>query len=106
MKFTFSARPFVQEGYEDAPGEWPDSDRRAIAAIRQAHPELSYWGDLAIGMAWGDYSQNVHLISWVEFDGGRDESFLDYCCWEQTRGSFPWGGSVEELAQANEWRNS
>jgi hypothetical protein len=104
MAFTFSPRPFVQEGFESAPGDWGDSDRREIAAIRDAHPELSHWGDLAIGMAWSDYSHNVYLISWWNFDGNRDEHFLNYCCWEQTRGLSPWGGSVDDLAKANEWR--
>lgn len=35
----------------------------------------------------------------------REVNFLNFCCWEQTRGEFPWGGNSSDLAQANEWQS-
>lgn len=71
--------------------------------LRQLYPELAGWGDLALDVAWASYSQQVRLISWEPVTE-RDEDFLNFCCWEQTRGEFAWGEDSEKLAQANDWK--
>ena len=96
---------FVQKGSELASGEWPDEYRLNIQTLRLFHPELAEWGDLAIGGAFGDYSQDVLEVSWADWLlKSRDETFLDYCCWRQTRGKWVLGLDEETLAQANEWK--
>lgn len=76
---TYNELKFVQPGFESHAGDWSDSDRAAIQLIRQAHPELSSWGDLAIGLAWGDYSQDVLYVNWCDWlIGQRDSDFLAY----------------------------
>lgn len=75
----YSPAKFVQSGFETQPGEWSESDRAAIQLIRQVHPELSDWGDLAVGSAWGEYSQDELDVNWCDWlIGQRDESFLAY----------------------------
>lgn len=104
-KFRFEATVFVQPGYEMAPGDWSDNDRQEIASIRSLHPELESWGDLAIGFAFGDYSQDVLEVSWADWlVNARDQDFLNYCCWRQTRGRWNDGFDLEGLAKAGEWK--
>ncbi|AVA23908.1 hypothetical protein [Rhizobium sp. NXC24] len=99
------AATFVQPGYEAAPGDWSDTDRRAIASLRGFYPEIAHWGDLAIGVAFGELSQEVLDVSWADWMlDQRDEIFLNYCCWRQTRGQWDGGLDAEALAQANEWK--
>jgi hypothetical protein len=63
----------------------PIPTREEIRKIRKNYPELASWGDLAIGTAWGDYSQEVHMISWIYYGlEKRDEDFLNYLCWNQS----------------------
>lgn len=101
--FCFDATVFVRPGYEKAPGDWTDRDRQDISTIRRLHPELEHWGDLAIGSAFGDYSQDVLEVSWADWlVNERDLEFLNYCCWRQTRGRWKSGFDFEELAQACE----
>jgi hypothetical protein len=70
---------FVQDGHQNSRGEYSEETRNEIAKIRNAHPELSTWGDLAIGIAWGDYSQDELEVNWCEWLAGkRDEEFLKY----------------------------
>ncbi|WP_198516841.1 hypothetical protein [Sinorhizobium meliloti] len=59
---------------------------------------------MAIGVAFGDFSQEVLEVSWADWMlDHRDEFFLNYCCWRQTRGRWDGGLDAEVLAQANEW---
>lgn len=104
MSFVFTPSPhFVRPGTEQA-DRIPDEDTAEdITLLRQYHPELAEWGDAALDVAWGCYCQQVNLISW-EHVTGRDEDFLNFCCWEQTRGEFAWGDDREKLAQANDWK--
>ncbi|HAT2580534.1 TPA: hypothetical protein I8273_004430 [Aeromonas hydrophila] len=103
--FRFEATTFVQPGDETAPGDWSDGDRQDIASIRRLHPELESWGDLAIGFAFGDYSQDVLEVSWADWiANARDQDFLNYCCWRQTRGQWNGGFDLQELAEAGEWK--
>lgn len=102
--FVFEATTFVAVGRETALGDWSSDVRAEIAKLRFLYPELSHWGDLAIGEAFGDMSEDVLSVSWAHWLlEERHEFFLDYCCWRQTRG--PWEGKLgEELTTAIEWK--
>lgn len=52
----FDARTFVMPGFERDDGNWSADSSKQIVMIKQNHPELSEWGDLAIGCAWLNYS--------------------------------------------------
>ena len=70
---------FVQDGYQKATGEYSEETKGEIKTIRNAHPELADWGDLAIGSAWGDYSQDMLLVNWCDWlISERNEEFLRY----------------------------
>lgn len=101
------ATAFVSPGFETDPGEWTNDIRADIAALREHYPELSHWGDLAIGSAFGRFSRDVLEVSWAEWMlAARDDIFLDYCCWVQTRGKWALGLDKDLLATANEWKQN
>lgn len=103
--YRFDATCFVQRGYEAADGDWPERTKRDISALRASYPELAHWGNLALGLAFGDYSQDVYEVNWAEWSvERRDDLFLCYCCWRQTRGAWRRGLDEKTLAQASEWR--
>ena len=96
--FKFNAETFTQKGYGKAKGDWSDSDLSDIAKLKNQYPELTTWGDLAIGSAWGDFSQDVYLVGWCDWGlKKRDECFLSYCYWKQTKGHWPYGFDMDEL---------
>lgn len=104
--FQFQAQVFVQHGDESAAGEWSDEDRAAIARLRDHYPELAHWGDLALGAAFGCFSEAFFSVAWAYWMlRQRDELFLDYCCWRQTRGEWHGGFDDVALSQAAEWRS-
>ncbi len=106
MSFVFDATRYVPRGQEQAPGTYDDKTRLHIATLRKVYPELKDWGDLAIGISWGDYSKAVLLTSWsVASLDARDENFLNFLCWQQTRIPWGWGDTIKELSKADEWRN-
>lgn len=101
------AATFVQPGNETAPGEWSEADRRDIASLRAFYPEIAHWGDLAIGLAFGDFSEDVLEVGWADWMlDHRDEAFLNYCCWRQIRGERPFPPDEETLAQADAWKTA
>lgn len=103
MAFAFIPSPhFVNTGAETAASQLEDV-AEDVSLLRRHYPELAQWGDLALETAWGSYSQQVNLISWEPVTA-RDEDFLNFCCWEQTRGEFLWGDDRDKLAQANDWQ--
>ncbi len=53
-KFVFDASIFVRPGHETDPGEYSDETRAEIAKLRALYPELTHWGDLALGGAFGE----------------------------------------------------
>jgi hypothetical protein len=105
MAFTFDATPFGGA----ADGEWSDEWREFIDALRARHPELSAWGDLAIGSAWGDYSQDILAVGWCDWIRERDEAFLAYIYVRLMRPAFSFGGTglffddVEKLGHIRPW---
>lgn len=106
MQFEFTPSPhFVNSGYETSVELDADTETAAdVAKLRVLYPELASWGELALHEAWGSFSQQVNMISWQPVTV-REEDFLNFCCWTQTRGEFPWGNPSSDLAQANEWKS-
>jgi len=106
MQFEFTPSPhFVSPGHETSIGLDVDAETASdVARLRDLYPELTGWGELALHEAWGSFSQQVNMISWHPVTE-REEDFLNFCCWSQTRGEFPWGNSSGDLAQANEWKS-
>jgi len=105
MQFEFTPSPhFVNQGLEASSDLEVDAETAEdVAKLRDRYPELANWGDLALHAAWGSFSEQVKMISWKAVSD-REEDFLNFCCWEQTRGVFPWGNDSRDLAQANEWK--
>nr|WP_079867676.1 hypothetical protein [Pseudomonas aeruginosa] len=105
MQFEFTPSPhFIKPGHEASSELEVDTDTASdLARLRVLYPELSSWGDVALYEAWGSFSQQVHMTSWHPI-ADREEDFLNFCCWEQTRGEFPRGNDSGELALANEWK--
>ncbi|MBD0788138.1 hypothetical protein HUO09_17425 [Vibrio sp. Y2-5] len=106
MGFKFVASTFVQKGYETSKGEWSESALNDIAKLKYHYPELAQWGELALGSAWGCFSQDVYLVNWSDFGlETRDEDFLSYCYWKQKKGRWNLGldlGLLSELK--SEWQ--
>lgn len=100
----FKARTFVAEGYEDCAGSWCEIDRHALRKLRMDYPELSHWGDLALGCAFDDYSRDVLHCGWADWIVGyRTESFLNYCYWRQTKG-LAMDSLDESLEKCDGWK--
>ncbi|MEZ0605706.1 hypothetical protein ACAX43_26590 [Paraburkholderia sp. IW21] len=75
----FDEGKFVLPGHEGSAGEWSDADRADIRVLRATYPELASWGDMAIGGAWGSYSQFELEVSWCDWlIGQRHDEFLAY----------------------------
>lgn len=99
---------FVNNGHSKDHGEFDSEDRELFKSIREAWPELSEWGDLAISSAWGSYSQDVYMLSWL--DASKTElsrenllAFIAYIYWHEINGEPQWGTTTEELLDfANE----
>jgi hypothetical protein len=106
MSFNFTPSPaFVKKGFEDYKGEFSDSEKLELLMIRRSYPELRHWGDYSINIAWAGFSQRVYLISWVNIEAGnRNELFLNFCYWEQCKGTWPWGNDIERLAKIDQWK--
>ncbi|MBK3779917.1 hypothetical protein G3A43_06590 [Paraburkholderia aspalathi] len=91
MTFNFDSTPHGGA----LPGEWSNSDRAFIQQLRAHYPELSLpdWGDLALGSAWGSYSQDIYAVGWVDWLESRDDGFLAYLYVSQCKPAFEWGGT-------------
>lgn len=110
--FAFNPKVFVQPGYEQADGDWSEETLAQIDVIRGLHPELSSWGRLAVGGAWGDYSQDIMAVGWLypaQAGNSRTPEFLAYCYVRQLAPGFDFGGTglysedVYQLAQQEPW---
>ena len=99
----YNPKHFANKGHEKDYGEFGAEDRALIKTIRGKCPELSDWGDLPIGIAWGSYSQDVYLISWLEesqasLNRQKLVEFLAYIWWHEVNGEPNWGLTPEELS--------
>lgn len=100
----FSAKIFVAEGYETSDGCWCERDCQLIKQLRNDYPELSHWGDLALGCAFDDFSRDVLNCGWAEWVAGqRTETFLNYCYWRQEKGQGI-DGIDEQLEGFDGWK--
>lgn len=93
---------FANAGYEFSDGEYSVEDRELFNTIRIICPELSSWGDMPIGVAWGNFSQNVYLLSWLDKDQiniTRESfvEFLSFIYWHDVHGEPKWDLSPDEL---------
>ena len=106
MPFVFTPSPhFVRAGHEASHTLDTDAETAIdVARLREFYPELTGWGDWALHEAWGSFSQQVYMMHWQTVTE-REENFLNFCCWEQTRSEFPWGNDSSDLAQASEWQS-
>ncbi|CAM0798574.1 Glycoside hydrolase [Acinetobacter baumannii] len=104
--FVFDPETFVSKGHGSDDGDWPVEYRQKISILREFYPEISHWGDLAIGSAFGSFSQDVLEVNWAEWMlESRDEGFLNYCCWVQTIGNWSYGLDGEKLDQDMVWKS-
>lgn len=69
------------------------NDLTIIKNIRELYSELSNWSSAAIYFAWGQYSQDIYAVQWVDFVKDRELGFLAYCYICQIRPSFNFGGT-------------
>lgn len=94
--FKFNPETFVNSGHGSDDGEWSNQNRKEIAQLRELYPELAHWGDLALGTAFGDFSNDVLEVGWASWlFEKRDEGFLTYCCWRQLKGAWQFGMRFE-----------
>ena len=88
-----------------APGMGIDYDRTEevrdeIRLLRQYYPELNHWGDLALFMAWGSFSQDTHGLNWNPV-AERDDTFLAYLYFlEQGRNILDWSAETAQQVVA------
>lgn len=61
-----------------------EEDRKVIHEIRNAIPEVRHWGDLAVWLAYMNFSQDRFLISWEPFRLEHREMFLEYLSQQQS----------------------
>lgn len=87
------------------PGMGIDYDRTEevqdeIHLLRQFYPELTHWGDLALFMAWGSFSQDNHALHWNPV-AQREESFLAYLYYlEQGKNILNWSADMAQQVLA------
>lgn len=95
---------FASPGHEGDAGDFSAEDRHLFNEIKNAWPELSSWGDLPIGVAWGSFSQDVYLLSWLEATQHRlnRSSLVEFIAYIHLHevGTVPdWGITLEELVE-------
>jgi hypothetical protein len=87
------------------PGMGIDYDRTEevqdeIRLLRQFYPELNHWGDLALFMAWGSFSQDNQDLNWNPVTD-RDDTFLAYLYYLEQGGSIlHWSADSAQQALA------
>lgn len=110
--FFFDPKVFVLPGHEQADGDWSEQSQAQIDQIKEMHPELVTWGRLAVGCAWGDYSQDIMAVGWLypeQVGSERNPDFLAYCYVRQLAPEFDFGGTglfsdgVWKLGQQEPW---
>lgn len=106
--FSFDPQHWVF-GDVRSPGEWSPEDRAFIERLRTNHPELEGWGDAAVGFAWGSFSEDVMLTSWVDWITDRWPAFLAYLYVKKLRPSFDFGRTggydrdLDDMAESKPW---
>lgn len=93
--FKFNELIWVSPEGISQPGKWAKEDREHIHLIRDLHPELTCWGDLAIGLAFGSYSQDILEVSWADWIRKRELEFLGYIYIAQKSRGFDFRGVMD-----------
>lgn len=101
--FRFEASTVVIGGAEAEKGDYDADTQAELSQLRSLHPEVAHWGDIAIFSAWNMYSQDCWMNSWHPISE-RNENFLSYLCWMQTRGEYSRGAGDELANEACEWK--
>jgi hypothetical protein len=71
-------------------------DIDAVAQMKTLYPEISDWSDYAIYLAWGQFCQDLRMISWINPDAKRDPLFLGYLHYNETStDKYNWGSSAQ-----------
>ena len=94
-EFKFNELIWVSPQGFSQPGEWALEERKHIHLIRDLHPEIEFWGDLAIGLAFGSYSQNLLEVSWADWIRKRELEFLGYIYIAQKSPGFNFRGVMD-----------
>ena len=68
-----------------------------IHNLRDFNPEIKHWGDLAIGVAFGSYQEDVLGVSWADWDRDKNSAFMSYIYIKQTHPTFDFNGYEIEL---------
>lgn len=98
--FKFNEFIWVSPKGISQPGEWAIEDREHIHLIRDLHPELKCWGDLAIGMAFGSYSRDILEVSWADWIDKRELEFLGYVYIRQKSLGFDFRGVMDSQLES------
>ena len=96
----FEETIFVTTEGVGQPGDWDEESREQIHNIRNSNPEISHWGDLAVGMAIGDYSQSILAVGFAEWVRDRNTALMAYIYIRQKYPDFYFGSTgnyMEEL---------
>jgi hypothetical protein len=79
VSYTFVPTAFISPGFEQDEGDFSEDSKFTLTQLRQVVPEISEWGTLALGIAWGDYSQAILGVSWLDdCEPDRRGGFLAY----------------------------
>ena len=65
--FKFNELVWVTPNGSGQSGDWSQEDREHIHTIKRFHQELKHWEGLAIGAAFGSYSQDILEVSWTDW---------------------------------------
>lgn len=102
----------MREGYENDPGDWSPDHTRQINNLRLHYPELVHWGGLALGLAWGEFSQNIYAVGWLyeeQLQNPRNPMFLAYIYVRQMRPAYEFDSTglffseIDDLAELQPW---
>ena len=100
MSVQFNEETWVLPAGIGQAGEWDEETREHIHNLRDFNPEIKHWGDLAIGLAFSSYSEDVLGVSWAEWNRDRNSGFMCYIYIKQTCPTFFFnGGRMEELTK-------
>lgn len=97
MSVQFNEEIWVLPAGIGQAGEWDDEKREYIDSLKDFNPEIQHWGDLAIGLAFASYSEDVLGISWADWERDRNNAFMGYLYIKQTCPTFYFNGYESEL---------
>ncbi|MEI6096436.1 MAG: hypothetical protein WCR08_13425 [Gammaproteobacteria bacterium] len=97
MSILFKEKIWVLPAGIGQGGEWDEETREHIHNLRGYNSEIETWGDLAIGLAFGSYSEDILGVSWAEWSRDRNSGFMCYIYIKQTCPTFYFHGYESEF---------